>query len=98
MEEENDAEHDTKRNVALCEFLQHKTSERASEPSSLSGNSWIFTLALPPPNRLLQHYIMSHGQDPLYLPVMTYHLLQARVSHMKVRHASYSHIPPREAG
>ncbi|CAM9108718.1 unnamed protein product, partial [Ectocarpus sp. 8 AP-2014] len=26
-----------------------------------------------------QHYTMSHGQDPLYLPVMTYHLLQARV-------------------
>lgn len=26
-----------------------------------------------------QHYIINHGEDPLYLPVMTYHLLQARV-------------------
>ena len=27
-----------------------------------------------------EHYITHHGDDPLYLPVMTYHLLQARVS------------------
>lgn len=27
-----------------------------------------------------EHYIMNHAEDPLYLPVMTYHLLQARVS------------------
>lgn len=37
-------------------------------------------LAAPSPQQAVaEHYIMNHAEDPLYLPVMTYHLLQARV-------------------
>lgn len=44
-------------------------------------NQEKLTLRSASQQAIADYYIMGHGEDPLYLPVTTYHLLQARVSH-----------------
>ncbi len=45
-----------------------------------NGPSVVLRYLCCPSQAVAEHYIMNHEDDPLYLPVMTYHLLQARVS------------------